>query len=127
AGNSEAIERAKRAFPTWLERTRARLGERPRSWRWPVEYATALSSMAGFYYTIGRIEEGMELDRRLLALGLPAKKEAALRLGLGYRYGHQGRINQALVHLERAAELDPDNRRIQQALAEMRRRRARKR
>jgi len=119
AGHEQALERARKAWPKWNDRTQARVTAPARRWPWPVNRATAIDSFGTFLFVIGRVDEGIELYKRLLSLGLPARKEASVRLALGYRLARRGHRNEAIMHLKRAARLDPDNRRIGQALKDL--------
>ena len=119
AGHEQALDRARKAWPQWNARTQTRVAAPARRWPWPVDRATAIDSFGTFLFAIGRVDDGIELYKRLLALGLPARKEASIRLALGYRLARRGQRNEAVMHLKRAARLDPDNRRIAQALKDL--------
>jgi tetratricopeptide (TPR) repeat protein len=118
-GNEERIQEAAASFPEWRERTEARLTAPIRAWQRPVEREVALESYAAVLSTIGALDEAIVNFRRLLDLGPRPEREAHIRFRLGLLLARSGDRNQALLELRRAEELDPDDKRVAQAIADL--------
>ncbi|MEE8312299.1 MAG: hypothetical protein V3R77_08580 [Candidatus Binatia bacterium] len=118
-GNEERIQEAAASFPQWRERTEARLTAPVRAWQRPLERETALESYAALLSTIGAMDEAIVNFRRLLDLGLIPEREARIRFRLGLLLARSGDRNQSYLELRRAADLDPGNKRVAQAIADL--------
>jgi len=115
-GNEEAIEKAREIYPAWQERISAALRAPTTPWQWPVGRVRALSSYASLLSLIGEAEASIELQERLLGFHLPAEQESRVRIIIGSHLGNRGELKRALGYLERAAELDPSNRPLQEMI-----------
>jgi tetratricopeptide (TPR) repeat protein len=118
-GNAQAIERARKLFPVWQERTRTRLAAPVSSWRFPVERVSSLVSYGSLLNLIGAYADANHVYEQALAFDLTTDDEVLVRTRVGIYLAQRGQRAGARVHLERAAKLDPENRRLQQYLAEL--------
>ncbi len=118
-GNAAAIERARELAPAWHERTMARLATPTSRWRFPVDRVSSLVSYGALLTLIGAHEEAARVYEQALAFDLRPEDEILVRTRLGMYLAQRGQRAGARVHLERAAKLDPANRRLQQFLAEL--------
>ena len=119
-GNEAAIAGAREIYPLWHEKVSAALRRPTPRWQWPIERATALHSYAGLLSSIGQVDEAVKFYEALLEFRPRPYQESAARHYLGVYLARQGQRDQALAHLERAAELDPADRNLQEALQKVR-------
>ena len=64
-------------------------------------------------------DDAIATYEQMLGYGLVASRESRMRFRTGVLLARRGARNQALMHLRRAAELDPENSRIAQTIREL--------
>lgn len=119
AGNQAVIDHAAKSFPRWRERTDKRLSSPVNFWQEPIERTLALESYAALLQVIGLSDDAIATYEQMLGYGLVASRESRMRFRTGVLLARRGARNQALMHLRRAAELDPENSRIAQTITEL--------
>jgi hypothetical protein len=119
-GNEAVIAKAREIYPLWHDKISAALGRQTPRWQWPIERATALHSYAALLSSIGQVDGAVKFYKALLGFRPPPHQESAARHYVGVYLARKGERDQALAHLERAAELDPANRNLQEALQKVR-------
>jgi len=120
--NEAVIARARTMFPQWYEKTRQQLSQRRAyRWQWPSERVVALQSYAPVLAMLGEVDAALQAYDDLLGIALSAPMESRVRFSVAYHLARRGQRNQALLHLRRAAALDPDNRRIAQFITDLER------
>lgn len=119
AGNEVVIDRAAKSFPQWRDRTEQRLTSPVNFWQEPIERTLALESYAALLQVVGLTDDAIATYERMLTYQLVASRESRTRFRTGLLLARRGARNQALMHLRRAAELDPKNSRIAQTITEL--------
>ncbi len=119
AGNEAVIDRAAKSFPQWRELTEQRLTSPVNFWQEPIERTLALESYAALLQVVGMTDDAIATYERMLTYDLVASRESRTRFRTGILLARRGARNQALMHLRRAAELDPKNSRIAQTITEL--------
>ncbi len=114
-GNEAVIAGAREVYPLWHDRS-----QRP----WVGRHATLqqqrYTSYAALLSSIGQVDGAVKFYKALLGFRPPPHQESAARAYVGVYMARKGERDQALAHLERAAELDPANRNLQEALQKVR-------
>ena len=111
-GNEDVIARALAEFPKRRQRALDALAAPNSSlWSWqvPVSRLVALETYTRLLSTIGRADDNVELYELLLSFGPPRSQEQRVRVSLGHQLERRGDTAQALVHLQRALDLKPDD------------------
>ncbi len=115
-GNEGRIAKARELYPAWQERdilgpacTHVPLAATRRS----RQGARQLCSDPPLDRPNGT---AIEIYERLLGFRLPPEQEGRIRIIIGSYHGNKGEMGKALGHLERAAELDPSNRPLQEMI-----------
>jgi len=119
AGHADVIARAREQYPAWGQRTTDRIDAPVSSWQAPIGRIVAMTSYAQLMSTLGAPAEALGLYEKMLGYDLTSADEARVRTRLGIYTARQGRREVARMHFEKALELDPDNRRVQQFLQEL--------
>jgi hypothetical protein len=120
-GNEGRIAKARELYPAWQEKISAALLAPTSRWQRPVGRVKALDSFAAILHLIGQTEPAIEIYERLLGFRLPPEQEGRIRIIIGSYHGNRGEMGKALGHLERAAELDPSNRPLQEMIRSIKR------
>ena len=122
-GNEQSIAKAHEIYPRWQRSILTTLHGPTSRWQWPVARVTALDSYASLLLLIGERESAIEIYDQLLEFKLPPHKESPARIQIGLYLAERGVWDKALEHLERAAALDPSDRRLKQLIREVKDRR----
>lgn len=119
-GNEALVAAAQSRFAERYARNLATLrASATPAWRWPAEKVEALEGYAKLHFMIGRGDVGLALSDRLLGIGLPARREAAVRLRAARYLAGVGRSAEAKEHLRRAGLRDPGNQGVKALLVKL--------
>jgi tetratricopeptide (TPR) repeat protein len=119
AGNERVITRALEKFPDWNARTLERLRAPVPSWRYSTSRLTELETYAQMLPLLGRSDIAIELWSLLLEFSPPQYQELRARTSLGYQLARRGEVGQALLHFNRALEIDPDNEQVKGLISQL--------
>jgi len=118
-GHAEVISKAREAFTnTWRSKTDAAMNARRNTWpwQWDIERYVAQLSYARLLEVLGEQQQAVDLFEKAVAMGLPPTHEVETRQRVARYHAAGGKLAQARMHLEKAAEIDPDNQTTQDLL-----------
>jgi hypothetical protein len=118
-GNEALVEAARARFAEEYGRSLAALRAVRPGWRWPAGAVEALDGYAKLHFLLGNGAIGTELSERLLALGLPARREASVRYRVAEHLARIGRTAEAREQLAIASGRDPGNASVARLLADL--------
>lgn len=111
-GNEDVIARALAEFPRRRQKIDDALAAPVDSWvpgQVPMSRLVALETYARLLANLGRGDETIKLYELLIGFSPAPPQEARARVSLGYQLARRGSTEQALMHLRKALQLEPDN------------------